>query len=91
MNLNEKSASADVETANSDNGDILTPLLLLLAAHRGFQHDSSVTQLRVPDDYVINYRGKSGVKAINHTPWLIRLICALGYKPVMLKYALSQL
>ncbi|OKL61818.1 hypothetical protein UA08_03026 [Talaromyces atroroseus] len=82
MDHNEKSASADVEMAKPNDGDIITPLLLLLAARRGFQHDSGVAQLAVPEDYVLSYRGQSGVKAINHTSWLVRLICALGYKSV---------
>lgn len=84
------SASADLETANLSNNDILTPLLLLVAARRSFQNDSSLVHTAVPGDFVISYRGRSGVKAVNHTPLLVRFICGIGYAPMGLQYVIFK-
>ncbi|KAF5860722.1 hypothetical protein ETB97_001229 [Aspergillus alliaceus] len=57
---------------------ILDPLFFLLSARRGIERDPRVRQTAIPDVYTVNYRGKSGVKPINRTPFISRFICGLG-------------
>lgn len=86
----DASKSPDIESANTKTS-ILNPLLLLLATRRGFNQDSQFTTTNIPDDYIISYRGKSGVDAISHTPLWVRFMWALACYPKAAKYVFTGL
>jgi hypothetical protein len=81
----DASKSPDIESADPKT-PILNPLLLLLAARRGFNQDSRFTTTKIPEDYIISYRGRSGVNTIDHTALWVRFMWALACYPKPLKY-----
>ncbi|KAA8649503.1 uncharacterized protein ATNIH1004_002174 [Aspergillus tanneri] len=66
----EKSDSIKVD-------NILKPVFFLLAARRGVHNDVNF----VDSDYVMRYQGKSGVDAINRTPFWRRFVWGVGTVP----------
>lgn len=60
---------------------ILDPLLLPLAARRGVQQEDHFRAKNIPDDYIISYRGRSGVEAVDRTASWVRFMWALACLP----------
>lgn len=73
----DASRSPDIESADTKTA-ILDPLLLLLATRRGFKQDSHFTTIKILEDYLITYRGRSGVDAIDHTALWVRFFWAIA-------------
>lgn len=77
-----ESTKMATDTASTDEGDILKPLLFLLAARRGVHQDPSFASTHVPDDRTIIFKGPSGVQpAVDRSSRWSRFVRHMGYLP----------
>lgn len=79
------SSLPDIKSADT-KAAILDPLLLLLATRRGFKQDSHFTTTKIPEDYLITYRGRSGVDVVDHTALWVRFFWGIACWSNLQKY-----